>query len=257
MNGQAILMKLDELLGLTKQAFEQFAQHTEAALAADRPMVIAVDEDNIDSEKFQMDLALFRAAPTVTVPSHSEFHPLLDNGHRFLIAQDGIHLEVRRPWLHFIHRIAAQSGVQIPYGTVEPKMELSFGKLGSALAQMREFAQHAREKSPTEAAASLLWNDATSTWSIAYPEIIGTASSSHIQYKQVDVGKDESMVIDLHSHGVWPAGFSDTDNIDDAGSVKIAGVFGCLDAAAPTAVFRLCVLGLYLPIQVPADKIFG
>jgi hypothetical protein len=34
-------------------------------------------------------------------------------------------------------------------------------------------------------------------------------------------------------------------------------VYGDLDKSVQTAVFRLCVLGLYLPIAVPADKIFG
>lgn len=46
------------------------------------------------------------------------------------------------------------------------------------------------------------------------------------------------------------------DNADDACSVKISGVFGNLDQSIPTVAFRLCVLGLYLPIHVPAEKIF-
>ncbi len=34
-------------------------------------------------------------------------------------------------------------------------------------------------------------------------------------------------------------------------------VFGNLDQELPTVAFRLCVLGLYIPIPVPAEKIFG
>ena len=54
-----------------------------------------------------------------------------------------------------------------------------------------------------------------------------------------------------------PAFFSETDNIDDAGAVKISGVIGDLDKAEPTALFRLCVLGLYIAIPVPADRVFA
>jgi len=39
--------------------------------------------------------------------------------------------------------------------------------------------------------------------------------------------------------------------------VKISAVFGNLDTDKPTVAFRMCVLGLYIPIPVPAEKVFG
>lgn len=259
MNGQDLIIKFDELLDITRASYAAFAEQTERAMAEQRPMVLAIDEQNVDAEKLQLDVAVLKAAPIAAVPAHSAFHPLQEAGHRFLLAADGLHLEVRRPWLHFTHRLAEHAGVRVPYGRLEPKVELAFGKLGTALEQMKEFAIHAMEAAPLESAAILIWNHVSNQWSIKYPKIIGEATADRIQYEQVDLAEDgsESIAMDLHSHGHAPAFFSPTDDVDDAGTVKIAAVFGNLDQSMPTVTFRLCVLGLYLPLHVPAEKIFG
>lgn len=257
MNGQELQMKFGELLDLTRQSYETFLQHTEAAIRSTRPLPLAVDEEAADPAMLQLDMALLAAAPVAAVPRHTEFHPLQENGHRFLMAADGMYLEVRRPWLHMIHRLAEQLAVSMPYGPLTPKVDLAFGRIGSALAQMKEFAAYAQAESPIEAAASLIWNEDRRDWAIKYPETIGEASPSRIHYKQVDLADGDSIAIDLHSHGLGQAFFSTQDDADDAGSVKIAGVFGCLDLPTPTVAFRLCVLGLYLPLNVPAEAIFG
>jgi PRTRC genetic system protein A len=258
MNAQDLQMKFNELLDITRASYETFLTSTETAMRVARPCVLAVDEETIDEDKFALDMATYNAAPVVAVPAHSEFAPLVENGHRFLLARGGLFLEVRRPWLHIIHQVAKQPDtVRIPYGEIASKMEFGFGRLGSALPQMKEFAAHAMVQSPIEAAASLIWNHVTKEWALKYPETVGEATSGSIQFLQVATEEDESLVVDLHSHGAHPAFFSDTDDVDDAGSVKICGVYGDLDKSVQTAVFRLCVLGLYLPIAVPADKIFG
>lgn len=257
MNGQDFLIKLDNLLDLTRNAYAEFAATTEAALRAERPQVLAVDEENVDVEALQLDTALLRAVPTVVAPANCEFHPLQDNGHRIVLAADGVYLEARRSWLHILHRLAPITGVHLPYGQVQPKVELAFGPLGGAMAQLQEFAEHARAAAPIEAAASIIWNSSTRLWRIAYPETIGEASAARIEYRHVDLADDEHLVIDLHSHGHGAAFFSSTDDADDAGSIKIAGVYGNLDQGVPTVSFRLCVLGLTIPLNVPAAKIFA
>jgi PRTRC genetic system protein A len=258
MNAQDLQMKFNELLDITRASYETFLTSTETAIRVARPCVLAVDEETIDEDKFALDMATYNAAPVVAVPAHSEFAPLVENGHRFLLARGGLFLEVRRPWLHIIHQVAEQpSTVRIPYGEVVNKMEFGFGRLGTALPQMKEFAAHAMVQAPIEAAASLIWNHVTNAWALKYPKTIGEATGGSIQFEQIELGEDESLAVDLHSHGAHPAFFSETDNADDAGSVKICGVYGDLDKDVQTAVFRLCVLGVYLPIGVPADKIFG
>jgi PRTRC genetic system protein A len=257
MNNHEITTKFDELLQITRASFETFLTTTDAVLREQRPLPLAVDEENAAPEQLQMDMALLAAAPVAAVPRHAPFHPLQENGHRFLLAEDGLYLEVRRPWLHYIHQLAKQTAVAMPYGAIKGKCELDFGSIGSALAQMKEFAVKAKADAPIEAAAALLWDHRKKAWRTEYPDIIGEASASRIQYHQVEPGPDESVAIDLHSHGHLGAFFSTTDDEDDRGSVKISAVFGNLDTDKPTVAFRLCVLGLYIPINVPAEKIFG
>ena len=257
MDKQEFTSKFDELLDITRGSFSTFLQTAEAVLREARPLPLAVDEETAPAELLQMDMALLAAAPVAAVPRHAPFHPLQEPGHRFLLAQGGLFLEVRRPWLHYIHQLAKQESVAMPYGAIQGKCELDFGSIGSALAQMKEFAMKAKVDAPIEAAASLLWDHRKKTWRVEYPDIIGEASASRIQYRQVDHGPDESIAIDLHSHGHLGAFFSTTDDEDDRGAVKISAVFGDLDKDKPTVAFRLCVLGLYIPINVPAEKIFG
>ena len=134
------LIKIDNLLDATKEAYQEFAACTENALRAARPLILAVDEEAVDTDSidFKMDQALLKAAPVAVVPAKLEFFPLQENGHRFLLAGDGLYLEVRRPWLHFIRIIADhQSGVRIPFGQANQTVPLAFAELGNAIAQMR------------------------------------------------------------------------------------------------------------------------
>lgn len=257
MNTVEINSKMDELLDMTRTAFHTFTEQTERALRAERPTLLAVDEDTAPPADLALDVALVRAAPVAVVPTYCAFQPLTENGHRFLLARGGLYLEVRRPWLYLVHRLAEQPHVHVPYGDIATTVDFTFGRLGSALPQLQQFAQQAREHSPLETAASVVWRADTGQWDLRIPEVIGEATASHIRYRQVDLAEHESLVIDLHSHGAMGAFFSDTDDADDQGAVKIAGVYGCLETAAPTLLFRLCVLGLHLPLAVPADKVFG
>lgn len=257
MDKKEITGKFDELLDITRGSFATFLETAEAVMREKRPLPLAVDEAAAPAEQLQMDIALLAAAPVAAVPRYAPFHPLQESGHRFLLAADGLYLEVRRPWLHYIHQLAKHTAVAIPFGEITKKCELDFGSIGSALPQMKEFAAEAKADAPLEAAASLLWNHVEKSWRIEYPKIIGEATQGSIQYEQVVPGEDESLAIDLHSHGHLGAFFSETDNADDRGSVKIAGVLGNLDKAQPTVAFRMCVLGLYIEIPVPASKIFG
>ena len=143
MDKQEITGKFDELLDITRGSFATFLETAEKVLREKRPLPLAVDEEAAPAELLQMDQALLAAAPVAAVPRHAPFHPLQDNGHRFLLAEDGLYLEVRRPWLHYIHQLAKQTAVAIPYGAITGKCELDFGTIGSALEQMKAFAAKA------------------------------------------------------------------------------------------------------------------
>nr|WP_314540050.1 PRTRC system protein A [uncultured Massilia sp.] len=257
MQTQEIKDRFAELLDITRASFDTFIATTQDVLREQRPLPLAVDEAAAPAEQLQMDMALLAAAPVAAVPRYAPFHALQESGHRFLLAEDGLYLEVRRPWLHHIQQLCKHAAVAIPYGRIEAKCELDFGRISTALPQMKEFAAKAKADAPIEAAASLLWNHKEKAWRIVYPEIVGKATPGSIKYQQVLLSEDESLAIDLHSHGHLAAFFSDTDDADDRGSVKIAAVFGDLDKDTPTVAFRMCVLGLYVPMTVPANAIFG
>ncbi|HWW70311.1 MAG TPA: PRTRC system protein A [Duganella sp.] len=256
MNAQEFMKQMDHAAELARNAYMELAQTLEASMRSGRQQILAINEEAVTTYDLQLDLALVQAAPVVAAPANCEFYPLQENGHRFVVATNGVYLEARRPWLHFIHQISEFAGVTVPYGSITPKFELAFGRVGTALPQLREFARHAQAAAPLEAAASIIWNSRLDAWRIEFPEIIGEATTASIRFQQPHLADDEHLVIDVHSHGHLDAFFSGVDDADDAGAVKIAGVVGNLDGV-PTVAFRVCVLGVMIPLSVPADKIFA
>lgn len=190
------------------------------------------------------DNALQAATPTVMVPRFGTFEPLTEPGHRFLATADGLWLELKRAWLYLCMPLACQYLVAMPYGRVEESIDLIFGSVPSAL--MEEFCGQAKDRLPNEHAAWITWNEVTGHIRLrALGEI--SAAPGHIHFNRPVLAEGEHLVLDVHSHGTLPAFFSATDNRDD-GEVKIAGVIGNLDTPHPTAEFRLCALGVFLPM---------
>lgn len=194
--------------------------------------------------------------PTLPVPKHGEL-PAMDNGHRFLVADDGLWIEIKRPWLHMIWPLAQQTGVAIPYGSLRRKAQFAFGKLPIDL--ILDFTNDATAALPNEAAAWLVWDEHTRQLEyLPLPPV--SAGSGHIQFERPALAPHESLAVDLHSHGAGPAFFSDQDNQDDAGEVKISGVIGSLTPEGdrlPTVEFRICALGLTIPVHVDPAALFA
>ncbi|TSK07781.1 MAG: PRTRC system protein A [Geobacter sp.] len=194
-----------------------------------------------------LDIALQTACPTVMVPQYGELAPLDRSGHRFLSACDGLWVEIRRPWLHMIWPVATQTAFPNPYGTVEKKVELAFGKIPTDL--IARFAADAREAFPNECGAWLIWDDQKKQLRYhAMPSLV--ANGSYLEAQRPDLEEHESLAVNLHSHGRHFAGFSSTDNRDDRNEVKIAGVIGSLHTDSPTAAFRICTGGEFINLDV-------
>ncbi|MBB6591172.1 PRTRC system protein A [Ralstonia solanacearum] len=212
-----------------------------------------------EAEQYELDAKLWDSAPTIAVPKFAEFKQLEEVGHRFLATAEGLFVEVRRPWLHVIQPVAPLNGqtVRPPYGTVKPKVELSFERLGAIFPMVRTFIEAARQAAPNEHAAWVIWD--SHTGDLAYRELnITSASPGAIDYERPKLQDHESLVVDMHSHGALAAFFSEQDNHDDAGEVKISCVVGDLaDGKTPSIQFRLCVLGMFLPLKVPAAAVLG
>ncbi len=254
---------ISEFNAATKQGVDTIAGALQAfvSAAADKmakAMRNPIAADQAD-EKYDLDSKLWDSAPTVAVPKFAEFQELQEVGHRFLATAEGLFVEVRRPWLHLIQPVAPLNGqtVRPPYGTVKPKVKLAFERLGAAFPFVRNFIEAARAAAPSEHAAWVIWNSLTGD--LQYRELkITNASPGAISYERPAPEPHESLVVDLHSHGATAAFFSDTDNQDDAGEVKVSCVVGDLaDGKSPSIQFRLCALGLFLPLNVPVSAVIG
>ncbi|AWV04038.1 PRTRC system protein A [Burkholderia sp. JP2-270] len=210
-----------------------------------------------DDENIALDNALFDSAPVAAVPRHAEFAPLLDVGHRFLLTAEGLFVEIRRPWLHLIQQVAPIEGAcpRPPYGSIDAKIEFAFGRISAAEPHLRRFATDAAGAAPNEHAAWIVWNETSKE--LVYREVEVTSSTpTAITINRPPLADDESLAFDLHSHGTGPAGFSATDDADDAGEVKIAGVIGGVGTANPSVAFRLCALGKMITLRVPVQAFF-
>lgn len=195
--------------------------------------------------------------PTLPVPKFGELPAMDGNGHRFMVADDGLWIEVKRPWLHLIWPLAQQTNVAIPYGSLRRKAQFAFGKLPADL--IRTFAADAAAALPNEAAAWLVWNEAGGHLDYQLLPPV-SAGSGHIHFERPALAPHQSLAVDLHSHGSGAAFFSSQDNQDDAGEVKISGVIGSLSPEGdqlPSVEFRICALGLTIPVSVDPAALFA
>ncbi|WP_059415542.1 PRTRC system protein A [Cupriavidus basilensis] len=243
---------IETISGALTRFVEEAASKVEAALH--NPIAASRDD-----AQYPLDEKLWQSAPTVAVPKYAEFQALKEVGHRFLATAEGLYIEVRRPWLHFIQPIAQlqENSPRPPYGTVGKKVELAFQRLGVVFPLIRQFVEAARAALPNEHAAWIVWNSRTGD--LNYREVDAPSTSpNHVDIRRPALEEFESLAFDIHSHGDDPAFFSPTDDGDDAGEVKIACVVGDLGPGkTPSIVFRIGVLGMTMPINVPASAVFG
>lgn len=184
-----------------------------------------------------LDTVLQEACPTVMVPMYGQLAPMAKSGQRFLSASDGLWVEVSRPWLHIVWPVATQNDFPTPYGKLEKKIDLAFGKIPVDLINL--FIADAEAAFPNEFGAWLIWDD--NAKQLRYQSMRTIAATPvHLEAERPDIAEHESLAINLHSHGRGHAFFSSDDDADDRGEVKISGVFGSLHRTERSAVFRVC-----------------
>lgn len=189
-----------------------------------------------------IDSVLHQSFPTVMVPSHEPVEPMTRLGERLLIGRNGVFLEVVRPWIRTVRRIAMyHEFTPVPYGEVSEVTELHCGPVPPAL--IAEFHAMTRVAFPNEIGAWIVWNQKSCGFRLI-PLHSLSHGPSHLAYEGPNLADRESLVVDCHSHGQWPAYFSITDNKDDRHDVKFAFVLGNCDQK-PSRVLRLCVKGIF------------
>ena len=196
--------------------------------------------------------AILAAVPCHPVPPRGK-SPALDalrdarSGHGLGVGADGVMLILRRPWLALDVPITPPIAAYLPYGSIgAPKADLRCGLIPRE--HLDTILGHFREALPNEAAAFVLWNEATGAFTVNLPDI-DEATPSRLVYRTPALPADWHMVCDIHSHGRGSAFFSATDNADDTHATKISLVFGRLDQPdGPVIASRLCAGGMFLPL---------
>lgn len=196
------------------------------------------------------DAIILAHTPVLAVPRFGELAALEKAGHRYLVDEEGLWIEVRRPWLHVRAPIASRfataygGGHALPFGRLERLMQYAFTDEDLNRIQTL-FLHDARRAMPDEFAAWAIFDERTRRLEYR-PLIADLATEGGLQgIRRPRLEDHEHLAIDLHSHGRLDAFFSSTDDADDAGEVKLAVVVGKLDRE-PRWDTRLCLLGLFI-----------
>lgn len=193
------------------------------------------------------DAALLAACPCIAVPRFGPM-PSMQLGQRTVVARNGIFVQVQLSWLNCMVQIATLPyAPPLPYGEATEHIEFAFGVIPIAL--LEEFIEHGRTGMPCEVAGGLIYNSSTQALRLQFYDAID-AGPGGIQYRMPELGIDEVIAIDLHTHGRMGAFWSPTDDADDQG-IKVSGVFGNLHRPTPTAKFRLVVNGHFKALSHP------
>ncbi|PHP18763.1 PRTRC system protein A [Sphingobium sp. IP1] len=196
--------------------------------------------------------AILEAVPCYPVPPIGN-SPAIDAlraakaGHGFIIGQDGVMLILRRPWLELDVPVSSPIAAHLPYGSVGPsKANLRCGRIPGGL--LRRVLEHFEEALPNEAAAFVIWDEATGAFALDFPTI-DEATPTRLVYRTPTLSAGSHVICDIHSHGRSGAFFSSTDNADDAHATKISMVFGRIDdPGGAVRASRLCAGGMFLPV---------
>jgi PRTRC genetic system protein A len=191
------------------------------------------------------DEAMLGCFPLQAVPPRAGHQAGESNGTRYLAGADGLWREISLPWIRILHPVAP-SVLPLPYGQLQVEVDVRCGPVPGDL--LREFNSWARAAAPQEIAAALVWSETSALWRLAL-RTSRSASSSHVEFKEVQLDDGEHLVIDVHSHGHHPAYFSAADNRDDHGSMKFSLVVGSYNQTQPTSEMRLCMAGVVLPAR--------
>ena len=193
------------------------------------------------------DEALQRACPVQAAPLFGVL-PAMENGQRVIVARNGLFLQVKRDWLDCVERLGSiDAAMPLPYGKMSPSVRFTFGAIPITL--LDAFVAAGRAGLPNEIAGGLIYSAQRATLRLAIYEPLHSTPHG-IEYRMPPLARDESVAVDLHTHGVLPAFWSATDDVDDR-SVKVAGVFGNLNREQPSAAFRLVLNGMYRPLAHP------
>ena len=194
-----------------------------------------------------MDSVLQRQFPTVMAPRYQVMEPMNESGERFIIAGDKLLFEVSRPWLHAVRVISNGFDRQTPYGDGLPEgVTLRCGPIPKGALDV--FIEQSRQAFPKETAAWMTWDESTKEFTYVALKI-ESSSNEHVTFERPLLASTEHVVLDIHSHGAYPAFFSKQDDLDDKDQLCVSAVLSLQNPDRPDLVARLSMLGVYTPLK--------
>jgi len=108
-------------------------------------------------------------------------------------------VQTRLDWLDSITALGLEPpAMRLPYGEVQECLRFSFGQL--PIRMIEEFVAHGRQHLPDEAAGALIYSRSTGRLRLAICEA-ERASPVRIDYRRPPMASDETVAVDLHTHG--------------------------------------------------------
>lgn len=189
------------------------------------------------------DFALLGSTPALMQPRFGTLAPLRE-GHRYIVGRGGLYVEARSAVLHAVACVAP-SAAALPFGVVTPFLTLPEGRLPRGL--IEEAVVRARACLPDEWAGVIVYE--ASGYRLVEPEVL-SRSAGHVSYGRSGID-DETVVVDVHSHGTAAAFFSAQDDEDDTarGGFYLALVLGDVMAATMSVAARLVVHGHFAAVS--------
>lgn len=163
-------------------------------------------------------------------------------GTRFIAARNGLFRETKTEWLYCLQPVATRDATCTPYGQLVPKIELRCGDVPWPI--WGEFLEHARAALPNESAARFVWHPHSGSWRLAMRAAV-VATPEKIDYLEPALQDGEIAVVDIHSHGRLSAFFSEEDDRDDAGCLRVSVVVGNVDTLPQVVARLVCPEGNY------------
>jgi len=193
----------------------------------------------------KLDSLIQKERPVIMVPKHEPLTPIDIGRTRYLMAADGLFLESKTSCIHIIKQLW-HSPVKTAYGHCTETTTLTHGMIqGDFLIPL---LNKSMKQVPNEIAGAITWHPQKGYQCRVWKNT--SVSPSKIDYLR-HLDPNETIIVDVHSHGNGKAYFSTTDNNDDQGGIRIAMVLGqCANIITMDFVSRLIIEGHFFPIEL-------
>ncbi|MFN8472132.1 MAG: hypothetical protein U0822_08090 [Anaerolineae bacterium] len=172
------------------------------------------------------------------VIAHSGTPKASGQGYDYILAADGLYIGAENAYL--AARIPIAHCQVRGLAALPPFCHLKHGRIGFALWQHIVDAAQAWAAYEHEVLL-IVGHDPQLGYHLVVPRQV--TSSTEIAYLPA-----RNVVMEIHSHHVYPAHFSDVDDGDEQ-RLALYGVLGRLDTERPEVVLRVGVYGYFMPVR--------